>query len=351
MRICIVTVYDSINSGSFWQAYILGAQLERMGHAVFYYAREKKGSSSSAVHIAKTVGGMIKHLRYTEIKNYLFQIAHFRKSVSKFKVINQKSPIYREINCFILGSDTIWNVDDQYFKNTKSVFWGDVFDRSIVSYAGSIGNTRMSVITENPDYAKSVNRWKAISVRDKYTYKVLSSITDKEIKLVCDPTLLFSEKEYRSLCKEREGRYIFLYLFEPLSIEQNRALRKFADGNDLKIICGIKKKSITEADEYIVNNPDSFVKHMLGASYVITDTYHGTVFSVNFSKQFIVPDRGKNKVNEFLDSVGLQERLIKQNEDIIDKLVNQIDYLPIMNKVEEMRNESIQFLESSLHCI
>ena len=74
MKVCIVTVYDSINSGSYWQAYILGAALEKMGHSVCYYERNKKGASSSLLQNLKVAGGMVKRREFQE------SIDHLRKT-------------------------------------------------------------------------------------------------------------------------------------------------------------------------------------------------------------------------------------------------------------------------------
>ena len=96
-----------------------------------------------------------------------------------------------------------------------------------------------------------------------------------------------------------------------------------------------------------LNSPllkNNFLNYIHESSYVITDTFHGTIFSINFNKKFISIDRGKNKVNELLGNCNLIDRLVNNN-DISEQLENDIDYGEVNISVEKLRDKSVQFLE------
>lgn len=352
MKVCIVTVYDSINSGSYWQAYALGHVLEELGNEVFYYKRKKRGASSSVLEIIKQIGIRIKNDDLKRAISYFVQTKKFKDAVKVFDVIGTCNKNLGDIDVFILGSDTIWNIEDKYFRKFKNVFWGDVFkDRTVVSYATSIGNTSISMFNPIEKYLDSLNRIKLISVRDEYTKEVITKIThERRPSLVCDPTLLLDSVYYHKIATipETEGDYIFLYLFNPLNKVQSISLREFANNRKLKVIYGTDKCIIPYLGKVVINSPQTFIDYMVGAKYVITDTYHGTVFSVNLNKSFIVINREKNKVNEFLSWVGLEDRLLSKDRNIANIIENDIDYNSVNKRIKDLRNYSLSFIEDIL---
>ncbi len=349
LKVCIVTVYDSINSGSFWQAYALGKVLEGLGNEVYYYKRQKEGASSAASKQITQIMKYVKHGKISGARDYAKRISQFKKQSSVFRVIDEKDPLFSQIDCFVLGSDTIWNLEMAYFKIHKSVFWGDIFrGRKVISYAGSVANTPADMFLPADEYADSVSKWADISVRDAYTEEIFSSLTDRRITRVCDPTLLLDAGDYQHVVSPKKGNYIFLYLFEPLSHSQSAALRQYADQKGMKIIIGTKRNVVSNADSYIINTPKRFMEHMLGASYVITDTYHGTVFSANLHKQFVVINREKKKVNELLTAFGLEDRLLSENDGMERLLEQPLDYSQANENMERIKGSSLLFLKRNL---
>ena len=350
MKVCIVTVYDNINSGSFWQAYALGQAIKMLGHEVYYYKRNKKGASPSIAIQLKKIIKLTSHLHFLEAYDYLRQIISFRITPQKYTIIDKSSKIYGLIDCFILGSDTIWNLNSEYYKNNKSIFWGDIFNgRRLVSYAGSIANTKQETIINDEEYSNSIKRWSVISVRDEYTKNVLTRITDRQVHLVCDPTLLFKKDFYSNICPQQTGNYIFLYLFKKLNHNQDLQLRAFAVKNKLKIICGTERNISSQTNRFIINCPYNFMAYMLGAKYVITDTYHGTIFSTNFNKQFVVINRNLIKVRDFLSLIGLANRIIDRESDINIAMNQTINYDYANQKLQELRCCSLNFLKYNIH--
>lgn len=349
MKLCIVTVYDSLNSGSYWQAFALGQLLKTIGHDVYYYRRVKKGASSSKTRQLKKTLSFVLHGRIRDAKEFRKKISRFKAYAENFTIIDKSNKDFGSIDYFILGSDTIWNMDSKYFLNCKSVFWGDIFKQNhIISYAGSLANTDIKKLVPQSEYTNSLERWKSISVRDEYTKDVFSKLTDKEIKVVCDPTLLLESNDYKAIHKPISGDYIFVYLFNALTARQNRELRAFANARKLKIICGTYRNVVSGYDDFIINEPGSFMGHMLGAKYVITDTFHGTIFSANLQKNFVAINRNKKKVNGFLERTGLEDRLLSEEQSISELLEKNVDFSHANKIIKSIRDDSIAFLKNSI---
>ena len=322
LKVSIVTVYDSINCGSYLQAYALGKVIGDFGCDVVYNKRKKSGgaSSSSAEQFKKFFSlcakrGISAGVMYT-------------KSLKTFKKSQKKLPIY-----FRLHSGTYWGID--------------FFPKKVISYAASAANTKADKVTE--ELHDAVGKMYAVSVRDSHTYSLIEHDNPKGISFVCDPTLLLQKEDYLQLASVpvKKG-FVFLYVFKELSKEQMTALKEFCKERNLRIVKGTSFYRPSYCDEVVMAEPVTFLSHMLEADYIITDTFHGAVFSVNFNKRFISLDRGKNKVREFLSGVGLESRLIGEDGNISDTLAKDIDYSSANRKIKMLRDESLYFLKSNI---
>lgn len=341
MNICIVTVYNSLNSGSFFQAYSLGKFLEKKNINVYYL--NVSNPSVSYLHYIYRLLRLFFHGDFKMIKLEKERYNQFKRCHKKLRIIKKKSKEYKEIDTFILGSDTIWNVEDCYFQKMKKTFFGYFFkDKRVISYAPSFANTNYEIIDKDYSIREMLKEIDSISVRDNYSKKIIKNLLKKEVKVVCDPTFLLEKEDYKDFIKKtRKEEYIFLYLFEKLSESYYKELNKFSKENNLKIISGTKIYN----SNYSNNYPENFISNIYGAKYVITDTFHGTIFSTIFEKNFVVIDKNKNKVNDFLLQVSLENRKISDNDnDLIKKLNENIQYDSIKNKINMFKNESQNFL-------
>ena len=350
MNICIVTVYDSINSGSYWQAKCLEMVLGKWGHKVFFLKRVGDNSGSSASRMSK----MKKYLTLLIKRGvkcaslYRKRLKEYKKLVDEFSVIDIND--VDSMDCFVLGSDTIWNLNSKYFLAHRNEYWGYSFlSKNIITYAGSVANTKADKIKEYPELTDCVQHWSSISVRDYQTKEMISTVTDKDIVEVCDPTLLIPPDWYpESDGPSEENDFIFLYLFNELDSVQAEELVSFARENHLKIIQGAGDREYSHVDSMSINAPMQFVANMRRAQYVITDTFHGTLFSTIFEKQFVVLDRGKEKIADYLIRTHLSDRLVKTDGALADILTESIDYSYVESSIEEMRTKGLEFLKSSL---
>lgn len=350
VNVCIVTVYNSINSGSYWQAYALRCFLKSIGCNVFFYKRPASPGSSASTSFK------IKKIAKAVLKAEFKRAVRIKQIYDEFyecqKIFNTvEYPDLNTIDLVILGSDTIWNISDSYFANNICLFWGKLFEgKNVISYAGSIANTPIDKIMLHPEIPRIVAKWDKISVRDKWTFNAFENITTKEIIKVCDPTFLLDKADYlKMVSKPKEPPYIFLYLFDDLNLQQVSELINFAKDKRLKIISGIDRDKIS--DKVIINAPKSFLQYMSFAEYVITDTFHGAAFSINLEKQFVVVDRNKNKVNELLEQVQLEDRVLRIDKELKDILNETIDYERCRTMLQKIKIVSKKFLMNEVERI
>ena len=348
MKVCVVTVYNSINSGSFWQAEALKIILNQLGIDVVYLKRKNSQDSSSSLKFQLKVIAK-KFLKYGifESKRYCQMYKEFRECQKTFSIISNTKKDINDIDLFILGSDTIWNLDSSFFSKNYKTYFGGIFEnKDVISYAASIGNTSVEKIKKYEDVPEMLNNLKGISVRDEATYQMVKDLSKKNVQLVCDPTMLLTKDDYVEMEKtKKESNYIFLYLGAKLSKSQADNIKEFAKKNNLKIIGGIRNDEY--CDKCIVNTPYNFLNYMIYADYVITDTFHGTIFSVNLEKNFVVIDENKKKVNDFINMFKLTDRLIKE-ESITNKFVKEINYDFCREEIKEFREKSLNFLRYNL---
>ncbi len=342
---CIVTVYNSVNCGSYWQAFVLGQVIRDLGWHVTYLERQSGFLGSN------TIPGMVVSALKRTIRlgvaagcTVVKQFYKFQKTQKNFKVIAEKS--LTGIDTFVLGSDTIWELDSDYFLANRKKYFGGKFEGCrVISYAPSIANTAIGTFADYPEIKEYLNQLDAISVRDKRTQEMVQHISSKSAEIVCDPTLLWTKNEYLEYVGDAPRfRYIYLYLFQRLTAAQFEEIRQFAHSQNMQIVEGVFGDK--RADICVINTPDSFVRYMYYAEYIITDTFHGTVFSVNFRKNFVSIDRQKGKVNEFLEEISLEDRLTENN--MLEILRSDVGYPTVETKISEFRNRSRKYLEKAL---
>ncbi len=282
---------------------------------------------------------------------------HLSKSYDKIETICQEGN-YTDV---LVGSDQLWlpvNIVADYY--TLNFVPEEV---NKISFATSFG---VSSVPEKykKQYQTFLNRIEHLSVREDKGVQLVKELTGREAELVCDPTLLFNQEEWREIQAEErliKERYIFCY-FLGKTVEY----RKFAER--LKEKTGFKIVSLNHLDEYVKYSdkfadeapfdvgPSEFLNLIRNAEFVCTDSFHGTVFSLIHQKKFFVFRRYQNKskvsTNSRLDSllkiVNLSDRMLEGNEAVDELVEKEIDYDWVNEKLEKFREESKTFLRGAL---
>lgn len=263
-----------------------------------------------------------------------------------------------EYSAFVVGSDQLWlpsNISADYY--TLS-FVPDGIKK--IAYATSFGVS--SLPRKQAFMAQEfLNRLDAIFVREISGQKLIKKLIGKDVPLVCDPTLLFTSEEWnQQIPQERriKEEYVLCY-FLGNNPEQRTFARRLADSTNSKIV------QLANLDEYIKSDegfadyplydvsPLNFLALIRDAKYVLTDSFHCTVFSALFSKPFFSFRRYKNdsvvstnsRLYSLLDTFGTPERLLTGNEDMNDCLAMEIDFDAIHKRLEDLREKSVCMLE------
>lgn len=343
--IMIVTVYNSENCGSYWQAYALQDYLKSQGFNVCFFSRKSKETShDKKAMVNKVIKRLIK-LRFKDVKLAYLQWHNFEKAISTFSI----SPKCENVDCVVLGSDTIWNFDDEYFRKEARLFLGQMFQCNIViSYAASIGNTSSDIFCNTQFVKESINALKYISVRDSQTMKACKMVTSKDVMKVCDPTFLIDKEKYRDLITNKVVgyKYILIYYFGELGENEILSLLKYAKDKKLKIVSFMTNRKW--CDVIIPNSPYDFIRYFDNAEIVVTNTFHGCAFSLIFEKNFLVHSEGKNKVNELLGEYNCEHLLYDENNFMTKLSDNKLDYKEIKYQMSQRQLESKEFLTKAL---
>lgn len=259
----------------------------------------------------------------------------------------------------VVGSDQVWTPMSLPNKFFNLLFVSDSVRK--VAYASSFG------ISEIPSFQRKatgayLDRFYKIGVREQRGKEIVEELSHQKATVVADPTMLLSREEWEQEIADAhtttEELYIFCYF-----LGTNQEARKAA--KELKEKTGYKIITIRHMDEYVPEDelfgdeapynvdPNDFVKYISRAAYVCTDSFHCTVFSILFHRQFMTFYRfaegsktGRNsRINSLFDLFELQERLYKGD---INKITNPIDYNSVDEKLSELRKESIYFLNECL---
>ena len=259
-------------------------------------------------------------------------------------------------NVYVSGSDQIWNPK---LTNMDPVFFSDYASSKAkkVSYASSTGGYRFTANEANI-IKKHLSSFNYISTREEDTAKMLEDITGRGIAYVLDPVFLLNREEWikKFHIKKRNTPYVLVYNMNmnPRIFEIAHSVAKTMDAKIYNIrnwYCisqPIEDKRYL--DEFFINaGPIDFLELFYNASFVVTDSFHGTAFSINFNKPFvsIPPESGPSRITNILKLVGLSDRLISNLEEL-KKIDLDIDYSPVNVLLEEQRDKSIKFLRNAL---
>jgi hypothetical protein len=254
-----------------------------------------------------------------------------------FVDVSDLRELVMEYDYFIVGSDQVWNekwTKDFYFLNFSP-------KEKNIAYAASIGNDKLS-----NDYKslliEKLKNFKSISLREKNTVEIIRELIGIGTDLVLDPTLLLSDEEWRLLARKSEikleKKYLLTYFLGPApDKEVNRTAKKF----NLKIINLFNPKDTN----YISASVEDFINLFMNASFVMTDSFHGTIFSIIFEKKFMTISRDdmNSRLVSLFDLLVLNDR-----HDKVDFINSEIDFINLSKILNKMREASHQFLVNSL---
>lgn len=274
---------------------------------------------------------------------------------NQYNVYNFEAVTKERIDAYICGSDTIFcleefgGFDDVYYANCDCMKNG-----VSLAYAASFGDTVFDESTY-PILNDRINNFKAIGLREERMVEYVSSHTDAPVKRVVDPTLLLESDEYNPIIDtsiKSDKKYVLLYS-RRYDADMEKYAIELAEKNDWDIIeISLRADNAKHHKLFYEAGVEEFLALVKNAVFVVTNSFHGAIFAVQFNKQFCVFSReqANNKILELLDMFGLSERLTSGNKPK-DNLAESIDYKNVNSKIEKIRKESIEFLKEELEKI
>lgn len=364
MRTGVITFHNAHNYGATLQTWALQKILKKMGTApcVIHYHPESidrlylpprlKTFSDKWKYLTKrTVRVRVRKLRkkYEKYTAFLAQNLQLFGDYHTYEELKENPP---GMDCYITGSDQVWNTDHTNgFDPAYLLDFAEPGCRKL-SYAASIGREAFP-----PQYRESFNRsistFDAVSVREQSAVQAATDAFGREVSVVLDPTLLLNREEYDEIKvpTERKERYILVYM-----MENNKNMIRLA--NNISVATGLpviqRKPSRlfrNELDSFFTHTPGEFLGEMEKAEYVITNSFHGTVFSIIYNRPFIsmLHSETGSRTIDLLKSLGLESHILEDAKDFKDMgqfTIESPDALRL--RIDSLRLKSLEFLKNAL---
>jgi len=376
--------FKTPNYGAQLQAFATQQILERMGYATVvidlknygFFAVRTFGPGFIQNAICRYKQKRIRKKTRVDIKNQLYQqnreerakaMKEFIKTRLKgvtpyFSFKELKKDAYK-MDAVMIGSDQIWGIGACYDKMASLDFAPKGVRR--ISYATSLG------VSEYPKYCWTMSKkmWRkmdCLSVREKTGAAIIKQICgDIAVEVVVDPTYLLTKAEWEELIPSQkmfEDDYVFCY-FLGNDDGIKHCAKNFAKAQGLPLVSVLSNESFSDIDQDFADklvtgaSPEDFVNWIRGASYVITDSFHGLAFSVINEKQFFVSYRKRedaalnrnSRIDDVLALWGIENRLIMDKTiNWKSYIVNDINYDLVRERVLTERNKSLTYLKKAL---
>lgn len=376
MKIAILTLPLHTNYGGILQCYALQTVLERMGHEVFVIEKEFKPARLPlhlmpfcyGKRILKNIIGqkcpILYEQRYNRIQYAIRENTdRFINTYIRIKRYKSFSDIKKnEYNAIVVGSDQVWRPVYFGFDKIENAYlkFAEKWNIKRVSYAASFGTDKWEYTPKQTyECSRLLNIFDAVSVRENSAVRSCKQYLGVNANQVFDPTLLLEKEDYIKLFEvantSKSNGNLLCYILD--ETEEKKNLIQFVANEK-----GLKPFNVT-AKLYDENAPlyeriqppiEQWLRGFHEAEMVITDSFHGCIFSILFRKPFIIianVGRGMTRFTSLLKLFNLESRLVCSWKDFQEHqmdLMTQIDYSSININLQTMRKESLSFLKMAL---
>ena len=353
MKIGVITIHSDLNYGAFLQAFATVAFLRNKGYDAKLIDYRKIPNSPRKYKFPKNLIFKIYNLPR------LFRYRNFVKPMLSNVRYNDLDSLMNNFNedydVLISGSDQIWNPICGGFVNKLNPAYYLAFASNKkykkIAYASSVGSYVFNK-EEQQKVKKWLDEYSYLSTREQAGAKQLESFLGRSVQVVLDPSLLLCHSEWLKFASilHINHKYVLVYYIDELDEVVGYA-RKVADkyGYKVALITNMQYKP-TGVDIKIPHcGPAQFLWLFENASYIVTNSFHGTAFAVNFNKDFVsvIKRNSPQRQQTLLTNVGLIDRLL---DDInqLDNLSEHVDWREPNEKLEKLRAESIDYLINAI---
>ena len=385
MKLAIITQPLFDNYGGILQCYALQTILQRMGHEVIVLRRYGM-PLNTWIFLLRCVSFLKCIIRRYLLGQKQWAIINpwalwyvpdkskwlygSRRLLAQFidKHFQQSSPLTstddmarwantHPCDAFVVGSDQVWrgayNAD---VTESFCSFLPDTDPRRRIVYAASFGTEYVDISPEKlPECRRLAQFFSAVSVREQSAIRLAKEALGIEPQWVLDPTMLLTADDYRSLWQHEESQWEGITTYVLDASEEKSQIQHDVSQTLSLPVNALMLPPINQDGKPVDMIPvEVWLKAFAQASFVITDSFHGCVFSIIHRKPFIAianRERGIDRFTSLLGYFGLMDRLIFSLEEYQQKrssLLTPIDYVPIVQKHEEARTASLTFLREAL---
>ena len=365
MKVEIITLHRITNFGSMLQTYATQTAIEKLGHEAEVLDFVPEGMSFRRANWPKNDVPVWKKLiklpplfavnlmEYSDVSRFMRKYIHLSpKRYNCYQDIINDIPV---ADAYLSGSDQVWNTQNNNPpEDLKAYYLGFAPEgKKRIAYAGSFGK---NTFTEDEEkiIKELIAKYDYISVREDDGLKILHRFGFDNGVHVLDPTLLLRGEDWKKFAtvkKAPKPGYVFVYnlnrnalikeVAKAIAKEKGLRIINFADTFDF--IKGAKNR--------FGNTAEDFVNHIANADYVVTDSFHGTAFSLNLKRQVIVvkAPRYNSRIESILLVAGLLEtRLVGTVEESLKALATPIEYQTVNPRIEVEREKSYEYLKNAL---
>lgn len=341
MKIGIATIYKCYNFGSFYQAFGLKRYLEHLGHEVLFLPLDTDYNKKYRFH---------KQFN-RDIKRDLFSLASCRSYAKDWRLLKVAKKREKDFDLVVIGSDEIWSINNKTFTASDEYYGLSLPADKAFSYAPCVGRSGIDDFADRPDLLDGIKKLNFVSARDEATEDFLRALLpEAEIPRVLDPSFLIDWSKYEKGVKLKN--YILVYTYDGawgFSDEYIEKTKAFAKATGLPLVSvGFKNDW---CDKSVSASPREFLGYLRNASYVVTDTFHGTAMSIQYKKQFISMGAGKAKVESLLAELELKSRIFSDKNPFEKIVTTPIDYSDINGVIDQKIRLSKQFIKDRIKAL
>lgn len=371
MKIGILTHPLGTNYGGLLQNFALQKVLVDLGHSPV--TLDYIHHDSTKVKIFSVAKRLVRNLAGERVPVRVWPTGREAKIISQYSDIFIKSHInttrqvdFSELSklkdehfdALVVGSDQVWRGDRGH---VERYFFSDFTDVAVpkIAYAASMGVDFWSFSDADTRRCKELAKgFRAISVREDSAAKLCKEHLDIDALCVLDPTLMVDKKTYEALTDSIPacGKHQMMVYILDKSREKMETVEKAAD------YLGLEPHTVMADAHFYEVGPkhlsrcvfppvESWIAGFRDAQFVVTDSFHGMVFSVIFNKPFVVianNRRGRGRFLSFLGLLGLQDRLVDKWDEASKILNIPIDYNAVNQVVRQNQTSSLEFLKENL---
>lgn len=375
MKIAILTQPLRTNYGGIMQAYALQKVLNDMGHEVTTINRQSDKRNivvRALLRLKPIIYKLLDKNIYRRLtpkeQEYVFEgmISFLDKYINRSQPIDSNKKLINHFrkeayDMVVVGSDQVWRPSYSaniynYFLDFKTSVGSEL---KAISYAASFGVDKWEFNSLQTKKCRNlIDGFSGVSVRENDAINLCKENLGVKAEVVLDPTMLLDRTVYMELCGgsgSSGGKGVLTYILDQ-NASKSKLIKDISSNLSLPVFSCQPERSLSDGrgktlSEYKYPSVEAWLKSFIDADYIITDSFHGCVFSLIFNKPFLAianPQRGISRFTSLLNNLGLIDRLILLDDiDFKVKMSNKIDWNHVNNRLRDEKENSLNFLKNS----